>query len=175
MSEFNVRTFLMDRFPTDLDERLIYEAGPSAGPLTHAIARSLKLIEFGGCSCEFSTSSASARNAIADALEIASCSVMPYANAPGTSGISAIQRPSTSCSVSMLNRKSWLLVLYGGLRSVVTLVGCSIMDLDAALRRSFFCNVSNLGEAYATFWYSPIKLCQRIQAAVNSLYSGFSE
>jgi len=68
VSEFNVRTFLMDRFPTDLDERLIYEAGPSAGPLTHAIARSLKLIEFGGCSCEFSTSSASARNAIADAL-----------------------------------------------------------------------------------------------------------
>jgi hypothetical protein len=31
---------------------------------------------------------------------------MPYASAPATSGISAIQRPSSSRSVSILNRKS---------------------------------------------------------------------
>jgi hypothetical protein len=39
-------------------------------------------------------------------LLTASYLVTPYAKAPGTCEISAIQRPSVSSSVSMVNRKS---------------------------------------------------------------------
>jgi hypothetical protein len=119
MAKFDVRSGLMNRLPADLHKRLIYTAGPGAGPCAHAIARCRKLMD-SKASCDFSTSSASARKAIAVAFAHASCSVMPYASAPGTSGISAIQRPSSSSSVSMLNCKSWLLTAHGGFRSAVT-------------------------------------------------------
>ena len=106
MTKFNVRFGLVNRLPPDLYQRRIYAAGRSAGPRAQAIARCRKLMDSGGSSCDFSTSSASARSAIAVAFAHASCSVMPYASAPATSGISAIQRPSSSRSVSILNRKS---------------------------------------------------------------------
>lgn len=102
--------------PADLEKRLIYEAGLGAWPLAHAILRST-LIELGGSSVECSTSSATERSAMAYALFTASSLVLPYANAPGTCEISAIHRPSVSSSVSIMNRKSWLQVPCGSLRS----------------------------------------------------------
>jgi hypothetical protein len=108
--------------PSDTNKCPVNESSFGARPLAHAMARSL--IEVGGSSSEFSTSSATARSAIAYALLIASSLLFPYASAPGTSGISAIHRPSVSRSISMLNCKS-LLVLRGGFAPVVTIwLGC---------------------------------------------------
>ena len=74
MAKFDVRSRLMNRLPPDLYKRLIDTAGPGAGPRAHAIARCLKLMD-SKASCDFSTSSASARKAIAVAFAHASCSV----------------------------------------------------------------------------------------------------
>jgi hypothetical protein len=121
MAKFFVGADLTKIRPTNFEKRLVYEAGLSAWPLAHAILRST-LMELGGSSLECSTSSATERSAMAYALLTASSLVSPYANAPGTCGISAIQRPSVSRSVSMMNRKSWLLVPCGSLRSELILV-----------------------------------------------------
>jgi hypothetical protein len=117
-SQLFMGTTLRYYVPTYPEKCLTYDIGPSAGPITHAMART-RLIVLGGSSLDCSTSSATERNAIAYAVAIASCGVAPYAIAPGTSGISAIQRPSVSRSVCMLNRKSRLLVPCGGLRGGV--------------------------------------------------------
>lgn len=102
-----MRTDLTKKLPTDFEKCPVYEAAFGPRPLTHAIACSRR-IEFGGSSRECSTSSATDLSAMAYALLMASSLVSPYANAPGTSEISAIQRPSVSRSVSMVNCKSWL-------------------------------------------------------------------
>lgn len=135
MAKLEVRARLMNRLPTDLHERLIYAAGPGAGPVAHATRTALchRIVD-GGSSCERSTLSASERRAMANALFTASCSLVPYANAPGTSGTSAVHRPSTSCSVSMLSRKSSLLVLCGGLRVSISSLGCTKADFVACDR-----------------------------------------
>jgi len=136
ISEFKVRTFLcVGWFPSDTDKRSVHDPRFSTGPLTHAMARSSLM--FGGSSSEFSTSSATARSAIAYALFIASSLVLPYASAPGISGISAIQRPSVSCSSSTLNRKSWLLVLRGGLDPIITMLRMPEGRSSCTLRRFF--------------------------------------
>ncbi len=125
-AKFFVRTALRQYAPSYSEKCLANDAGPGAGPPAHAMART-KLIVFGGSSLDCSTSSATARSAIAYALTAASCRVAPYAIAPGISGISAIQRPSVSRSVCMLNRKSRLLVPCAGLRGeVFTVIGCNI-------------------------------------------------
>jgi hypothetical protein len=59
-----------------------------------------KRIDFGGFfTC--SVRSASTRRASAVTFTSASCLVWPYTITPGNSGISAIQRPSSSCSNSI--------------------------------------------------------------------------
>jgi hypothetical protein len=125
-----MRADLAEKNPTDFEQGSIDETGLGARPLTHAIARS-RLIEFGGSAVECSTSSATERKAMAYALLTASSLVTPYAKAPGTCEISAIHRPSVSCSVSMVNRKSWLPALRGGLCPVITPVRCPIIDYVA--------------------------------------------
>jgi hypothetical protein len=116
MAEFLVGADLTQVSPADFEQCSINDSSLGARPLAHAILRS-RLIVVGGASSECSTSSAIDRSAIAYALLTASSFVAPYANAPGTCGISAIQRPSVSSSVSTMNRKSWLPVPCGGLRS----------------------------------------------------------
>lgn len=72
-----------------------------ARPLAHAAA---KEIEIGSISCSpFSMRSATTRSASASAKAIASSRVSPYFITPGSSFTSAIQRPSSSCSVSTVN------------------------------------------------------------------------
>lgn len=93
-----MQTHLTKKNPTNLKQGFIDKTGLGARPLGHAIARS-RLIEFGGPSVECSTSSAIDRSAIAYALLTASSLVTPYAKAPGTCEISAIQRPSVSSSI----------------------------------------------------------------------------
>jgi hypothetical protein len=174
VTQLNVRTSLMDRLPSDFYERLVYAAGPSTGPVAHAIARCRKLMELGISSCDFSTSSATARNAIAYALLMASRSVMPYAIAPGTSGTSAIQRPSSSRSVSMLNRKSWLLTPHGSLRLSVTRIGCPTIAFVACDRGHWqFQNGTEKHNPVCAAYTS--KLSRFRHAVVNSLYSRFSD
>ncbi len=161
----------MNTSPANLEQRLVNKASFAARPIAQAIARS-RLIEFGGSWRECSTSSATARRAIAYALFIASSLVLPYASAPGTCGISAIQRPSVSSSVSMTNRKSRLLVLWGGLCSVITSLRCRITDYDAPYggnggrRNSISHRIEIASESFT----------QRIvHAAISSLYSRFSD
>lgn len=76
MSQFFMRADLTEERPTDFEKCFVYNASLSAGPLAHAIWRS-RLIEFGGASCECSTSSATERSAMAYALLIASSFVLP--------------------------------------------------------------------------------------------------
>jgi hypothetical protein len=84
-----------------------------------------------GMSFDFSTSSATAYNARAYAFALASSTVVPYAIAPGTSGISAIHRPSVSRSISNWNRKSRLLTLLCGFFQADMPLRCSITGSDA--------------------------------------------
>src|SRR5260370_41767359 len=66
-----------------------------------------------GTFLEFSTS-AMTRKASAYAFLLASSSVVPYTITPGTAAISAIQRPSSSRSVSIFQCTSSLLTLADG-------------------------------------------------------------
>src|SRR5690242_10635669 len=98
MVELYVGAFLGNDRPTFSAQRLQDTGRLGAAPLVQAgILRTL--IE-SGMSRDFSTSSAMAYKASANAFACASWMVLPYAMAPGTSGISAIQRPSVSCSIS---------------------------------------------------------------------------
>src|SRR5579863_5821008 len=133
MFEFDMRTPLRHFVPSLAKQGFVHSTRFSARPDAHAIAR-VKLIDEGGSSSQCSTLSATARNAIAYAFTIASCLSPPYAIAPGTSGISAIHRPSFSRSISMLNRKSWLPIPCGGLRSVITHIRCHITELGSCDR-----------------------------------------
>ena len=118
LAKLTMRARLGDNVPAYFLQRFQDTTGPGAGPSAHAQTSLMDL----GTRLEFSTSSAMDRKARAYALDLASSSVFPYANAPGISGISAIQRPSASRSVSILNRKSWLLKLCGGLRAGIRIV-----------------------------------------------------
>lgn len=117
MLKFDVRTLTGEHAPAFSQKRTEDNICFSAWPLTQAGMRRI-LIE-SGMSLDFSTSSATAYRASAYAFALASSTVVPYAIAPGTSGISAIQRPSSSCSISNWNRKSRLLTPTGGLRSLM--------------------------------------------------------
>ena len=73
-------------------------AGPSRSPPTHAATKSsLTSVTVSPCS----NRSASVRKASASTFARASCCVAPYVMTPGNAGISAIQRPSSSCSNSI--------------------------------------------------------------------------
>jgi hypothetical protein len=132
-----MRTILRHSIPADSKQGLVDAGSFRARPYAHAMARE-KLIDVGGSSLQFSTSSATTRRAIAYAFTTASCGVSPYAIAPGISGISAIHRPSVSRSVCTLNRKSGLLVPRGGLRSVSTSIGCLRIVSGARYEGHFF-------------------------------------
>jgi hypothetical protein len=114
MAQFYVRTFLRNYDPPFANQRPKYDARLRTAPFAQA-GMWRTLIE-SGMSLECSTSSAIAYKANAYAFAFASSTVVPYAIAPGTSGISAIQRPSVSRSISNWNRKSRLL---GGSRSLI--------------------------------------------------------
>src|SRR6266700_561987 len=107
MVQFYVGAFLRNDTPPIANERAEYDFSFVARPL--AQAEILRTLIESGMSFDFSTSSATAYNASAYAFALASSTVVPYAIAPGTSGISAIQRPSVSRSISNWNRKSRLL------------------------------------------------------------------
>jgi hypothetical protein len=112
--ELNVGTLLGNDAPTFAHQSAQDNPRLRAAPLAHAEAGAI-LIE-SGIFLDFSTSSAIAYSASAYAFARASSLDAPYASAPGTSGISAIQRPSASRSISNWNRKSRLLALLGGFR-----------------------------------------------------------
>lgn len=83
-------------FPPDAEKSLVYELCLSARPIAHR-----KRIDFGGFrAC--SVRSAITRRASAVTATSASCCVSPYAITPGSSRISASQRPSCSCSNSIV-------------------------------------------------------------------------
>jgi hypothetical protein len=115
--ELDVRTLSREDMPAISHKRTEDNICLRARPRSQAGMRRI-LIE-SGISLDFSTSSATAYSARAYALAFASSWVSPYAIAPGTSGISAIQRPSSSRSISNWNRKSRLLTLLGGFRSLM--------------------------------------------------------
>ncbi len=96
MIQFYMRALLRNDRPSVTEKCAEHKLGFCAGPLTQADA-GRTLIE-SGMSLDFSTSSATAYNASAYAFALASSTVVPYAIAPGTSGISAIHRPSVSRS-----------------------------------------------------------------------------
>ena|ERR1700680_189360 len=117
MAQFYMRTFLRNNHPSFANQRSKDNSRLRTAPFAQA-GTWRTLIEF-GMSLECSTSSAIEYKANAYAFAFASSTVVPYAIAPGTSGISAIQRPSVSRSISNWNRKSRLLALNGGSRSVI--------------------------------------------------------
>jgi hypothetical protein len=82
-------------------QRPVDLTGLCAGPFTHRHVNEKLGSSAGILLC--SIWSANARSARASTLAMASFLVVPYAMAPGRFGISAIQRPSTSRSVSMRN------------------------------------------------------------------------
>jgi hypothetical protein len=120
--QFYMRTTLRDNRPPNLKKSLEGMFRLHAAPVTQAETQS-SLIERGTFS-EFSTSSAMARSASAYAFLLASSSVCPYTITPGTAGISAIQRPSSSRSVSIFQCTSSLLTLAGGFLWDITFIGC---------------------------------------------------
>ena len=121
MVQFDVRSLLRDDGPTFSEKCTLHYFCLGTRPLTQA--ETVRTLIDSGMSLDFSTSSAIAYSASAYAFALASSSDDPYAMAPGTSGISAIHRPSVSRSISKLNRTWRLLSLSGGLRLfMVTLV-----------------------------------------------------
>lgn len=132
MIEFDVRTSLRHYGPAVAKQRSFYQLGFCARPLAQADAEGTEIES--GMSFDFSTSSATACKARAYALALASSTVVPYASAPGTTGISAIHRPSSSRSITNSNRKSRLLTDVDGLLPDGMTLGCVIADFDARLR-----------------------------------------
>jgi hypothetical protein len=114
MVQFDVRSALRDYGPTFSEKCAHHCFCLGTRPLTQA--ETVRILMDSGMSLDFSTSSAIAYSANAYAFAFASPSDDPYARAPGTSGISAIHRPSVSRSTSKLNRTWRLLSLPGGLR-----------------------------------------------------------
>jgi hypothetical protein len=117
-------TSLRNNCPSNFEQRLEGMFCLHARPLTQAEAQST-LIER-GTFLEFSTSSAMTRKASAYAFLLASSSVLPYTITPGTAAISAIQRPSSSRSVSIFQFTSSLLTLAGGFLRGGILIRCWI-------------------------------------------------
>jgi len=85
------------RRPSDRKQGLVHAFCFAARPVAHK-----KCIDLGGF-LRCSVRSASTRKARATAATSASPLVGPYAITPGSSGMSANQRPSSSCSNSTLN------------------------------------------------------------------------
>jgi hypothetical protein len=135
MAQFNVGTLLGENSPTLSEECSAHDLGLRARPVAQADT-GRTLIE-SGISFDFSTSSAMAYNASAYAFALASSIVLPYAIAPGTSGISAIHRPSLSRSISNWNRKSRLLTLVGDFLPVSISLRCCILAADARYGRNW--------------------------------------
>lgn len=93
-----VRTRLpLDR-PTYVKKGSQNTPGTRAGPLAHAAAN--EMLTRSGPASPCSRRSAMTRNARAWTFDWASADVLPYARTPGKSVTSAIQRPSSSCSIS---------------------------------------------------------------------------
>ena len=135
VSQFYMGTFLRQDSPAFSQKCLAHDLGLRARPLAQADT-GRTLIE-SGMSFDFSTSSATAYNASAYAFALASSTVVPYAIAPGTSGISAIHLPSVSRSISNWNRKSRLLTLVGGFLPVSISLRCCILGADARYGRNW--------------------------------------
>ncbi len=85
--------------PSNLQKRLKDLIGLRRSPRTHADM--VKTSASSSDSSPASIRSASIRNTSDSTFRIASSAVSPYASAPGISGTSAINRPSTSVSTSM--------------------------------------------------------------------------
>jgi len=128
----NLRTPLGSNLPALPNECSKHPLSLGAGPLGQAGTGEITIES--GMFLDFSTSSATAYRARAYAFAFASSTVAPYAKAPAISGISAIQRPSVSRSISNWNRKSRLLTLFCGLRSLIEFLGCAIERLIACYR-----------------------------------------
>src|ERR1700728_1857575 len=129
MPEFLMGTALRDFYPANFEKGFEGLLRLHAGPQRQAETQS-SVIERGTFS-EFSTSSAMTRKANAYAFRLASSSVFPYTITPGTAGISAIHRPSSSSSVSIFQCTSSLLMLAGGFLWDVTFIGCRQGDFVA--------------------------------------------
>ena len=84
--------------PTNAKQRGQNLPGFGRRPMAHDIANTSLS---SGISSPYSSRSAIARNANALAFETASFRLSPYAMTPGSSGISAIHRPSSSLSISI--------------------------------------------------------------------------
>src|SRR5271163_4912203 len=117
MAQFDVRTPLRNDRPTFSEKCRLHCFCLGTRPL--AQAEMVRMLIDSGMSLDFSTSSAIAYSARAYAFALASSADDPYAIAPGTSGISAIHRPSVSLSTSKLNRTCRVLSLACSLRFVM--------------------------------------------------------
>jgi hypothetical protein len=120
MAQLYMRTFLRNNNPPFADQCAKNDSRLRTAPFAQAGMWRTQIES--GMSFECSTSSAIAYRASAYAFAFASSTVAPYANAPGTSGISAIQRPSVSRSTSNWNRKSRFL---GSSWSLIR-IGCAL-------------------------------------------------
>jgi len=145
MVQFDVRTPLRDDGPTFSEKCPLHCFCLGTRPL--AQAEMVRMLIDSGMSLDFSTSSAIAYSARAYAFALASSADDPYAMAPGTSGISAIQRPSASRSTSKLNRTWRVLSLAGSLRFVMVFTACSAVRPDA----HYTGNVATKTQQYSFF------------------------
>jgi len=93
-----VRTRLSLDRPTYAKKCSQNTPGTRAGPLAHAAAN--EMLTRSGPASPCSRRSAMTRSARAWTFDWASVDVLPYARTPGRSVTSAIQRPSSSCSIS---------------------------------------------------------------------------
>lgn len=118
--KLDVRSSLLGlRIPSDMQEGSINAACLGTRKLAHE-----KRIDFGGFLAFCSVLSAMTRSASAVTFASASCFVWPYARTPGSSGTSAIHRPSSSLSKTILKDSA-----SGGCGSV------AIANCSADLRR----------------------------------------
>src|SRR5262249_17029492 len=99
--QYPVRAGLPLYTPTDAEEGGQDALRLRGRPLGHAASKNSAIS--GGSASPFSIRSAITLNASTLVLARASASVAPYAITPGSAGISAIQRPSSSRSVSILS------------------------------------------------------------------------
>src|SRR5260221_2434049 len=86
--------------PANVKKGSKYPARLGGGLAAHAAWK--ETLRSSGTASPCSSRSASARSARAWTLATASGFVTPYARTPGIAATSAIQRPSDSCSISML-------------------------------------------------------------------------
>src|SRR6185295_8496450 len=108
-SEHSMRSRRALQRPADTQQRGKHEPRLCSWPDAHAASK--RSVTWGIAS-PCSKRSARTRSASTSALERASSRLEPYANTPGSATTSAIQRPSSSRSISTTNRPADMRPMY---------------------------------------------------------------